>query len=130
MSLVYVNLTILKQAQRYRKNIVCYYSVSWKLSEKMKRILKDYDISTQFTPVNALKNAPIHPSDKQKKRRQSDVVYEICCNPNIACHEAYIDVIFLPLQHSLKQHCPSYGENHSAVFNHVIRIDIKLMSMM
>ena len=52
----------------------------------MKRISQDYDISTQFTAVNTLKNSKY----KQRQSRQSDAVYEICCNPNFACQDAYI----------------------------------------
>ena len=70
----------------------------------MKQIFLDYYVSTQFTSVNTLKNSLVHPKDKQQKSRQSDV-YNICCNPNFACQDAYIGETSQPLQHRLKQHC-------------------------
>ena len=87
----------------------------------MKTIFQDYDISTQFTPVNTLKSSLVHPKDKQQQSRQSNVVYEICCNPNFACQDAYIGETSQPLQHRLKQHSrSSYSGNYSAVFEHII----------
>ena len=69
----------------------------------MKRFFQDYDISTQFTPVySTLKNSLVHPKDKQQQNRQGDVVYEICCNQNLACREAYIGETSQPSQHRLK----------------------------
>ena len=80
-----------KTATPIHKN-KCYVTLPYygELPEKMKRIFQDNDISTQLTAVNTLKNFLVHPKDKQQKSRQSEVVYEICCNPNIACQDAYI----------------------------------------
>ena len=87
----------------------------------MKRIFLDYDISTQFTPANTSKNSIAYPKDKKKQSHQSDVVYEICCNQNFDCQDAYIDETFQPLQHRPKQHCrSSYNGNDSSVFKHII----------
>ena len=101
----------------------------------MKRILQDYDISTQSTSVNTLKNSLVYPNDKQQKRRQSKVVYEICCNPNFACQDAHIGETSQPIQQRLKQHCrSSYNENDSAVFKHIIasghQIDVNDVSIL
>ena len=68
----------------------------------MKRIFQDYDISTQFTAVNTSKNSLVHPRDRQQQNRQSDVVYEMCCNPYCACQDAYIGETSQPLQHRLR----------------------------
>ena len=74
-------------------------------------------------PANTLKNSLVHPKDKQEISRQSNVVYEICCNQNFACQDAYIDETSQPLQHNLKQHCrSSYNGNDTAVFKHIIAI--------
>ena len=71
----------------------------------MRRIFQDYDISTQLTAVNALRNSLAHPKDKQQQQScQCDAMFEICCNPNFACQDAYIGETSLPLQHHLKQH--------------------------
>ena len=48
-------------------------------------------------------------------------MYEICCNPNFACQDAYIGETSQPLQHRLKKHCrSSYNGNDSAFFKHII----------
>ena len=89
--------------------------------KKMKRIFQDYDISTQLTAVNTLMNSLVHPKDKQQKSRESDVVYDICCNSNFACQDAFNGEKSHPLQHRLKQHCrSSYNGNDSAVFKQII----------
>ena len=68
----------------------------------MNIIFQDY-ISSQITAVNTLINSLVHHKDKQQQSRQSDVVYEICCNPNN------------------RQHClSSYNGNDSAVYKHII----------
>ena len=91
----------------------------------MIQIFQHYDISTQFTAANTLKNSLVHPKDKQQQSCQSDVVYEICCNPNFACQDAYIGETSQPLQHRLRQHCQSsYIGNDSAVFKHIIIYEI------
>ena len=111
-----------KTATSIQKN-KCYTTLQYyvELSEKMKRISQDYYISTQLTAVNTLRNSLVHPKDKQQQSHQSDVVYEICCNPNIACQDAYIGERSQPLQDRLKQ-CShsSYNGNDSAVFKHII----------
>ena len=74
----------------------------------------------QFTAVDT-RNSLVHPKDKQQQSHQSNVVYEICCNPNFACQDAYIGETSQPLQHRLRQHCrSSYNGNDSAVFKHII----------
>ena len=92
------------------------------LSEKkIKENFLDNDFSTQIAAVNTLKNTLVHPKDKQQQSRQGDVVYEICCNPNFACQDAYIGETSQPLQHRLRQHCRSnYNGSDSAVFKHTI----------
>ena len=94
----------------------CYVSLPYKgeLSEKMKQLFQDYDISTMFRAVCTLKNSLVHPS------RQSNVLYEICCNPNFACQDAYIGETSQQLQHCLRQLCrSSFNGNDSAVFKHI-----------
>ena len=110
-----------KTATQIQKN-KCYVTLPYygELSENMKIIIQDYDISTQFTAVNTLKNSKVHPKGKQQIR-QRDVVYEICCNPKITCQDAYIGETSQRLQHRLKQHCRSnYNGNDSTVIKHII----------
>ena len=98
----------------------------------MKRIFQDYDISTQFTPVNTLKNALVNHKDKQQLSRRSNVVHEICCNQNFACQEAYIGETSKRLQHRHKQHCLSScnGNDVQKFSSASFRVHIKLTSMM
>ena len=54
-------------------------------------------------------------------------MYEICCNPNFACQDAYIGETSQPLQHRPRQHCrSSYNENDSAVFKHIIASEYQI----
>ena len=71
----------------------------------MMRIFQYFYISTQLTPVSTLRNSLVHPKDTQRKRCQSDVLYEFCCNQNFVCKDAYIDESSQPLQHRLRQRC-------------------------
>ena len=73
--------------------------------KKMMRIFQDNDISTQLTPVNTLRNSLVQRKDNQRKRCQSDVLYEFRCNQNFVCQDAYIDEATQPLQHRLRQRC-------------------------
>ena len=62
-------------------------------------------------------------------------MYEISCNPNIACQDAYIGEISQPLQHRLRQHCrSSYNGNDSAVLKHIIanghQIDVNRVTIL
>ena len=62
-------------------------------------------------------------------------MYEICCNPNFACKDAYIGKTSQTLQHRLKQHCQSsYNGNDSAVFKHITesghQIDVNDVTML
>ena len=68
-------------------------------------IFQDYDISTQLTPVSTLRKSLVHPKDNQRKRCQSDVLYEFCCKQNFVCQDAYICEASQPLQHRLKEWC-------------------------
>ena len=61
------------------------------------------------------------------KIRQSDVVYEICCNLDFFCQDAYIGETSQPLQHLHKQHCrPSYNVNDSAALKHIIASELQI----
>ena len=125
MLLILINVIISKLPNQYRKiNDMLFFSIMANFLKIMKRILQDYDIRTQFAAVNILRNSLVHSKGKQQQNRLSDVVYEICCNPNFACQDAYIGETSQLLQHRLKQHYQSSyngnDENDSAVFKHII----------
>ena len=49
----------------------------------MMRIFQYFYISTQLTPVSTLRNSLVHPKDTQRKRCQSDVLYEFCATKTL-----------------------------------------------
>ncbi|XP_072036942.1 uncharacterized protein [Amphiura filiformis] len=60
------------------------------LSEKLKRIFREYNITTHFKLVNTIRQALVHPKDKQPKARQSGLVYGIQCAESFNCTDTYI----------------------------------------
>ncbi|XP_072028313.1 uncharacterized protein [Amphiura filiformis] len=59
------------------------------LSEKLRRIFKDQGIPVSFKPKNTLRQALVHPKDKQPKDKQSNIVYAIQCKDS-GCDDLYI----------------------------------------
>ena len=89
------------------------------LSEKIKRIYKDYNISTHFKPTNTIRQSLVHPKDKQPKGNQSGVVYGIQCSDKYNCSDAYIGETSQPLRKRVQQHCRSTnGPAESSVYTH------------
>ena len=89
------------------------------LSEKLRRVFKDYNISTHFKPINTIRQTLVHPKDKQPKGRVSGVVYGIQCSETFDCNEHYIGETSQPLKKRLQQHSrSSSGPAESAVFAH------------
>ncbi|XP_072039422.1 uncharacterized protein [Amphiura filiformis] len=74
------------------------------LSEKLKRIFREYNITTHFKPVNTIRQALVHPKDKQPKCRQSGLVYGIQCAESFNCTDTYIGETSQPLKKRLQQH--------------------------
>ena len=90
------------------------------LSEKLKRIFREYNITTHFKPVNTIRQALVHPKDKQPKGRQSGLVYGIQCAENFDCSDTYIGETSQPLRKRLQQHQrSSSGPAESAVYTHL-----------
>ena len=87
------------------------------LSEKLKRIYKDYNISTHFKPTNTIRQVLVHPKDKQPKGHQSGIVYDVQCADNYNCTDCYIGETSQPLRKRLQQH--TLGSSVSAVFDHL-----------
>ena len=87
------------------------------LSEKLKRIYKDYNISTHFKPTNTIRQVLVHPKDKQPKGHQSGIVYGVQCADNYNCTDCYIGETSQPLRKRFQQH--TSGSSVSAVFDHL-----------
>ena len=89
------------------------------ISEKIRRILADHDITSHFKPCNTIKNMLVHPKDKLPKDKKPNVIYGIRCGqPN--CDEAYIGETSQPLAKRMYQHRrPSSSGYDSAVFTHL-----------
>ena len=68
-----------------------------KEKEKLRRVFKDYNISTHFKPTNTIRQALVHPKDKQQKGRVSGVVCGIQCSETFDCNEHYIGETSQPL---------------------------------
>ncbi len=89
------------------------------LSEKLKRIYKDHGVTTHFKPTNTLRQALVHPKDKQPKGRLSGVVYGVQCTDQ-DCKDSYIGETAQPLENRMSQHRrSSTSGNDSAVYSHL-----------
>ena len=91
------------------------------LSERVKKTLKPYGITTYFKPCNKLRQKLVNIKDKQPKEKRSHIVYGIKCE-DPGCQETYIGETQQSLKARMNQHRkPSTaGENYSsAVFAHL-----------
>ncbi len=88
-------------------------------SEKIRRILNQFDINTTFKPGNTLRQMLVHPKDKVKKENRSGVVYGISCS-DPSCEDVYIGETAQPLHKRMYQHRrPSASGLDSAVYTHL-----------
>ena len=53
-----------------------------KLSEKIRRIYREYQLPVSFKPYNTLRQKLIHPKDKTPKDKQNNIVYGFRCQDN------------------------------------------------
>ena len=89
------------------------------LSEKLRRIFRDKGVPVSFKPKNTLRQALVHPKDKQPKDRQSNIVYAIQCQDS-GCEELYIGETKQTLAKRMSQHRrASTGCGDSAVYTHL-----------
>ena len=89
------------------------------LSEKLRRIFKDQGIPVSFKPKNTLRQALVHPKDKQPKDKQSNIVYAIQCKDS-GCDDLYIGETKQTLAKRMYQHRrASTGCGDSAVYSHL-----------
>ena len=89
------------------------------VSDRIKKHLRSFNISTGFKPVNKLRGQLVRVKDKQPKDKCSNVVYGIKCG-NQYCNDTYVGETKQGLKSRMNQHRkPSYGDTFdSAVFTH------------
>ncbi|KAI8494179.1 hypothetical protein Bbelb_279390 [Branchiostoma belcheri] len=89
------------------------------VSEKIRRILHNYNIATNFKPCRTLRQMLFHPKDKLKNCVKSDVIYRLKCEDH-QCKETYIGETSQPLKERYKQHCRASNNGFSsAIWHHL-----------
>ena len=71
------------------------------LSEKMRKILKTYNIHTCFKPHTTIRKLLVHPKDKITQEQKTDCIYEVPC---LNCDKVYIGETGRKLEVRLKEH--------------------------
>ena len=74
-----------------------------KLSEKIRRIYREYQLPVSFKPYNTLRQKLVHPKDKTPKDKQNNIVYGFRCQDN-GCEETYIGETKQTLGKRMYQH--------------------------
>jgi len=89
------------------------------LSDRVKKHLQAYGISTSFKPVNTLRGKLVHVKDQQPKDKRSNLVYGAVCG-DTDCSAAYVGETKQALKSRIYQHRrPSTNEaQNSAIFLH------------
>ena len=89
------------------------------ISEKIRRVLAEHNITSHFKPYNTIRNILVHPKDKLPKEKKPNVIYGIKCGEP-KCNETYIGETSQPLAKRMYQHRrPSSSGYDSAVFTHL-----------
>ncbi|XP_072041441.1 uncharacterized protein [Amphiura filiformis] len=90
------------------------------LSERVKKHLKAFGISSSFKPNNTLRGKLVQVKDKQSKEKRSNLVYGLVCG-DADCSAAYVGETKQALKARLNQHRrPSSNEaQNSAVYLHL-----------
>ena len=91
-----------------------------KLSEKIRRIYREYQLPVSFKPYNTLRQKLVHPKDKTPKDKQNNIVYGFRCQDN-GCEETYIGETKQTLGKRMYQHrrASTSGCGDSAVYSHL-----------
>ena len=92
-------------------------------SEAIRRVLKDLDIQTCFTPVSTLRQMLSHPKDPIPTMKKSGVVYRIPCAD---CDKSYVGQTGRNLSVRIKEHkkaVETFNTDTSALAEHVLSKD-------
>ena len=71
------------------------------VSEAIRRVLKDLDITTSFRPMTSLRKVLSHPKDPLPPSTRSGVIYQIPCRD---CDKSYIGQTGRTLLQRIKEH--------------------------
>ena len=74
-------------------------------SERLRRVLKQYNIGTTFRPINKISQMIVHPKDQLNKEDKCGVVYEVACNN---CNKTYIGETGRKLSTRITEHKKDY----------------------
>ena len=85
------------------------------LSEKIKRVFGNYNISTVFKPHQTLRQVLVAPKDKPRNEEKSGVVYRVPCGD---CDKVYVGETLRVLGERLKEHTADTASNTSAIAEH------------
>ena len=87
------------------------------VSEKLRRILQDFNIGTNFKPYSTLRQKLVHPKDRVHKGVKADVIYRLKCEEP-QCNNTYIGETSQPLKERYKQHCRATTSKYSSAIYH------------
>ncbi len=85
------------------------------LSQKLRRIFKEFRIQVGFKPHQILRKILVHPKDPVPKGKKCDLVYKVECKDQ-DCLATYIGETSQPLKDRFAQH--RRASTNSAVFDH------------
>ncbi|XP_066296168.1 uncharacterized protein [Branchiostoma lanceolatum] len=89
------------------------------VSEKLRRILQDFNIATSFKPYSTLRQKLVHPKDRVRRHIKSDVIYRLKCE-HPQCRDTYIGETSQPLKTRYNQHCRATARKYSsAIYHHM-----------
>ena len=89
------------------------------VSEAIRRVLKDLDITTSFRPMTSLRKVLSHPKDPLPPSTRSGVIYQIPCRD---CDKSYIGQTGRTLLQRIKEHqraVKTMNTDNSALAEHV-----------
>ncbi|XP_035659430.1 uncharacterized protein LOC118404460 [Branchiostoma floridae] len=87
------------------------------VSEKLRRILQNFNIATNFKPHSTLRQKLVHPKDRVQKGTKSDVIYRLK-REGPQCNDTYIGETSQPLKARYKQHCRATASGYSSAIYH------------
>jgi len=101
------------------------------LSERIRAILKEYNIATAFRPETTLRKILVHPKDKTSKLDKTGVVYKIKCQK---CPQDYIGETLRKTKLRIQQHRRPSEVEKSPMAHHIIynkhKLDIEQVQIL
>ncbi len=85
------------------------------LSQKLRRVFKEFRIQVGFKPYKILRRVLVHPKDPVPKGKKCDLIYKVECQEP-ECQASYIGETSQPLKDRFAQH--RRASTNSAVFDH------------